>query len=82
MGTTQTSLSEWLHIIQDEFTEIPGLNLTRPQVQRLWGLDRPTCDALLGALIDGHFLRRTDSGTYVRVETENGFTVHRVSFAA
>jgi len=67
---TQTSLSEWLHIVQGEFIEIPGLNLTKPQVQRLWGLDTPTCEALLGALVDGRFLRRTHTGTYVRVEAD------------
>ena len=62
----QTTVVDWLHLIRAEYLEIPGLHLTRPQVQRLWGLDDLTCDALLEALIDVQFLRRTRTGAYVR----------------
>ena len=43
---------DWLQLIQGEYLESPGLNLTKPQVQRLWGLDPLTCDALLDELVD------------------------------
>jgi hypothetical protein len=68
MDTVETSVTDWLQIIRGEFQEIPGLNLTKKQVQRLWGLDPSTCDALLGALVDARFLRRTPSGSYVRFD--------------
>jgi hypothetical protein len=61
--------ADWLQLIRSEYLEIPGLHLTRSQVQRLWGLDAPTCDALLAALIEGRFLRRTDAGAYVRADS-------------
>ena len=68
MNPVQGSLADWLPLIRGEFQEIPGLHLTKPQVQRLWGLDGPTCDELLDALVDGGFLRRTQTGAYVRRE--------------
>ena len=33
-----------------EFVEMPGLQLTRPQARRLWGLDDETCAVLLGSV--------------------------------
>jgi hypothetical protein len=59
----------WVHLIRAEYLEIPGLCLTKAQVERMWGLDAVTSEALLGALIDTQFLRRTASGTYVRTDS-------------
>jgi len=59
-------LDEWKQLIKAEYNELPGLRLTKPQVQRLWGLDSVTCDALLVALEDDHVLRRTLKNSYVR----------------
>jgi hypothetical protein len=49
-----------------EFLEMPGLRLTCPQAQRLWGLDEPTCRELLEFLVDAKFLRRSSGGMYAR----------------
>ena len=57
-----------LQRIQGEFVEMPGLRLTPAQAQRLWGLERDVCDALLGALVDAKFLARTRDGAFVRME--------------
>src|SRR5688572_7640242 len=57
-----------LQRVQGEFIEMPGLRLTTAQAQRLWGLDRAACDALLGALVDAKFLFRTRDGAFVRSE--------------
>ena len=57
--------TDWLRLIQGEYLESPGLNLTKPQVQRLWGLDTPTCEALIETLVADSFLKRTDRGGYV-----------------
>ena len=65
MTADQTVLTEWLHLIQAEYLEIPGLRLTKPQVQRLWGLEPHVCDAVLDALIATNFLRRTPRDAYV-----------------
>jgi hypothetical protein len=54
--------------IQGEYLEMPGLRLTIVQAQRLWGLDRPVCEALLAALVDAKFLCRTRDGAFVRPE--------------
>ena len=44
---------------------MPGLRLTKKQAQRLWALDRDTCDALLITLESSRFLRQTRDGEYM-----------------
>lgn len=67
MGAQQQPL-DVLQRVQGEYIEMPGLRLTTAQAQRLWGLDRAACDALLGALVDAKFLFRTRDGAFVRSE--------------
>jgi hypothetical protein len=59
-------IDDVLQRIQGEFIEMPGLRLTAPQAQRLWGLEREVCNALLGALVDAKFLLQTRDGAFVR----------------
>ena len=61
-------IDEMLQRIQGEFVEMPGLRLTAAQAQRLWGLEREICDALLRALVDAKFLAQTRDGAFVRME--------------
>lgn len=59
-------LDDVLQRVQGEYREMPGLRLTTAQAQKLWGLDRAACDALLGALVDAKFLFRTCDGAFMR----------------
>ena len=52
-------------LIRSEYNEMPGLCLTRAQVQRLWLLEPAACDVVLRTLVDAGFLRLTSRG-YVR----------------
>jgi hypothetical protein len=61
-------IDEVLQRIQGEYIEMPGLQLTVAQAQRLWGLERDVCNALLGALVDAKFLSQTRDGAYVRLD--------------
>jgi hypothetical protein len=61
-------ISEVLQRIQGEFVEVPDLHLTAAQAQRVWGLERDVCDALLGALVDAKFLARTRDGSFIRLD--------------
>ena len=61
-------IDEVLQRIQGEYVEMSGLRLTPAQAQRLWGLERDVCDALLGALVDAKFLAETRDGAFVRME--------------
>jgi hypothetical protein len=63
--TDADNMRNWLRLVQAEYREMPGLNLTRPQIQRLWGLHGETCDALVEHLVTTHFLRRTSGDEYV-----------------
>ena len=55
-----------LQCIQAQYREMPGLRLTAPQAQRLFGLNAALVAALLSALVDTHFLHQAADGTYVR----------------
>ena len=66
MMAPQQSHDDALRRVQGEYIEMPGLRLTTAQAQRLWGLDRASCDALLDALVDAKFLSRTRDGAFVR----------------
>lgn len=68
MIAARTTLADWIHLIRSEYLEIPGLHLTKSQVERLWDLDAVTCEALLAALVDVSFLRQTHAGAYVRAD--------------
>jgi hypothetical protein len=65
---SQASIADWLRLIRAEYLEIPGLRLTKPQFERLWGLDAMTSEALLNALVDTRFLTRTQAGGYRRAD--------------
>jgi len=66
MATDTTTLAAWIRLIRAEYLEVPGLHLTRAQIQRMWGLDATTCDALIRALVETRFLRRTATDHYGR----------------
>ena len=61
-------IDEVLQRIQGEYVEMPGLRLTPAQAQRLWGLERDVCDALLGALVDAKFLAQTRDGAFIMLD--------------
>jgi hypothetical protein len=68
MLTADTHINEWLRLIRAEYLEIPGLRLTKAQIERFWGLDSVMSGLLLEALVDVKFLRRTRHDAYVRAD--------------
>jgi hypothetical protein len=67
LACKEVAIDDALRRVKGEYLEMPGLRLTPAQAQRLWGLDREACDALLGALVDTKFLYRTRDGAFMRV---------------
>jgi Fic family protein len=64
--SVRTVLSEaTLRRVRAEFLEMPGLKLTIHQAQRLWGIDRATCEALIEELTACRFLARTRDGAVI-----------------
>lgn len=53
-----------LNRVRSEFREMPGLRLRLEQAQRLWNLDRPSCEELLAALVEAKFLRKHADNAY------------------
>ena len=66
--TAATTIGPIACHIRAEYLESPGLRLTATQIQRLWCLDTVQCEAVLTALIDARFLRRTRDGEFVRID--------------
>jgi len=57
-------VSEWLAIVRAEYLEMPGLQLTAPQMWRLWRLDKTTCEAVVETLVHDGFLIANGHGAY------------------
>lgn len=55
-----------LRLIRAEFQEMPGMRLTLRQAARLWCLSEAHCGALLGILVDEHFLVIDRTQRYAR----------------
>jgi hypothetical protein len=66
---SRATVALWIDRIRGEYQEMPGLSLTEPQGQRLWGLTPSACREILEALRASGFLRRTYQGQYVRSDT-------------
>ena len=66
--TTEATIREWVRVVEAEYRESPGLRLTCPQVQRFWGIDAPTCRAVLRHLEAKRFLKRTTGERYARAD--------------
>ena len=69
MTVEEIALGHLLERMKREYRELPGLRLTLEQAARLWSVDRTTCAALLGLLVNAGFLCQT-SGRYVRPRSE------------
>jgi len=63
MASQHVLVSHWLRLMQAEYEEMPGLNLSKAQMQRMWGFEAFVCDALIDALVAARVLRRTVTGT-------------------
>lgn len=51
--------------VRGEYREMPGLSLTIPQAQRLWGLEHSTCQTLFERLVEARFVRKTRHDRFV-----------------
>ena len=65
-------VTTWVTRIQAEYREMPGMQLTERQMQRLWCLDSVTFASILEELMTQHILVRTLDDTYVRPERAGG----------
>jgi hypothetical protein len=52
--------------IRAEYLEMPGLQVTLPQAQRLFGLEWAVCQTLFDELVNEQFLHLTARGMYAR----------------
>jgi hypothetical protein len=65
------TLSHWVGLIRAEYTEMPGLHLSKRQAQRLWNMSARTCDVIFEALEASQFLRRLPNDSYVRAHLDH-----------
>jgi hypothetical protein len=65
MTSMQPRVERFIEMVQIEYREMPGLQLTKPQMRRFLGVDVMTCDIVLELLEQRRFLRRTPKDAYV-----------------
>ena len=59
------SVNHLIASVEAEYREMPGLQLTERQMQRLWGLDGQTCAEIVAALVALGAIRETPEHAYV-----------------
>jgi len=62
--------------IRAEYVEMPDMQLTLEQAQRLFGVERTLCETVFDALVDEQFLWVKPRGLYARVP-DGGVPRHR-----
>ena len=65
----QPELAEWLTRIEAEYHEMPGLQLTERQMQRLWNIDGQTCGVIVQMLVARGVLWETPKHGYALAAT-------------
>jgi hypothetical protein len=69
MTAEEGAIQDRIRLIQVEYLEMPGLQLTKPQVRRLWRLEPRVCDTVLDSLVAAEFLKKTHRDAYVLART-------------
>jgi hypothetical protein len=64
-----TPLAGLLQRVREQYRDMPGLKLTKPQATRLFGVAPSVCAAMLRALVRENFLSRAGDGLFVRSTT-------------
>jgi len=67
---TSAPLEALLQRVREQYREMPGLQLTKPQATRLFGVAPSVCAAMLRALVMENFLSRAGDGLFVRSTTD------------
>jgi hypothetical protein len=62
-------LAALLQRVREQYREMPGLKLTKPQATRFFGVAPSVCAAMLRALVMENFLARAGDGLFVRSTT-------------
>ena len=62
-------LAGLLQRVREQYREMPGLNFTKPQATRSFGVAPSVCAAMFRALVMENFLSRTGDGMFVRSTT-------------
>ena len=65
MVSFEPRVERYVEIVQSEYREMPGLQLTKAQMQRFLGIDVLTCDVVVDKLVRKQFLRCTRKNAYV-----------------
>ena len=72
-ATTVTKLpyQQVFERIRAELLEMPGMRITPEQVERLAGVDRSICQAVLDDLVRAGFLSIVENGSYGRLSDQS-----------
>jgi hypothetical protein len=65
-STPDQAIRTLMEQVQAEYAEMPGLSVTLSQAQRLWTVDRATCEEAFSRLISRGVLKKTSKGWFIR----------------
>ena len=66
VGARTEAVRDLAQRIQAEYAEMPGLSVTLAQAQRLWAIDRHTCETVFDRLVARGVVRMTMKKQFVR----------------
>lgn len=69
-----STIEDVINRLRAEYLEMPGLRLKPEQVERLCGIERAMCRAVLASLLDAKFLSVSEDGRYALVT--HGLVAH------
>lgn len=61
-----TVIASLVQRLQEVFLDVPEFSMTMEQAQRLFRIDRATCEALFDLLLESAVVTRTPDGSFVR----------------
>jgi hypothetical protein len=61
------AIAKLMQQVRAEYAEMPGLSITLAQAQRLWTVDRVTCEEAFKRLTASGVLKRTSKGRFIRM---------------
>ena len=68
----ERDLAPWRELVRADYDEMPGMQLTLKQGQRLWNVDADTCREILESLVETRYLVCTPQGKYGRADCIDG----------
>ena len=66
----ETDVESLVARIESEYREMPGLQLTEQQMQRMWSIDGAICRVVITVLVEYGIVVKTHGNAYARTDLD------------